>query len=373
MFVDRVEVVVSSGKGGAGCVSFHTEKFVTKGGPDGGDGGRGGAVWIEVDKNSDTLSHLRGKKRIKAQDGRPGEGRKRYGRSGKDVTIKVPLGTQIREKESGKLLFDMTEKSQRVKLLEGGKGGLGNLRFKSSTNQRPTYAQPGMPGSTIEVIFEMKLIADVGVVGFPNVGKSTLISTISNAKPEIANYEFTTLTPKLGVVDVGEYESFVIADIPGIIEGASRGKGLGIEFLRHIERTESILLMIDLSNYRDTLYQLKILREELANYSDKLKNRVYAIALTKVDAIDLDSANLKIAEILKFFDIDVNSKIEKFGVNSNYLGYHFDFDYESVQRELPKDKPFFIMALSSVTNLNVQAIKYALFDMIGRLRSTPKK
>ena len=224
MFVDSVELTVGSGKGGAGCVSFWTEKFVIKGGPDGGDGGRGGAIFFKVDNNTDTLSALRGKRVIKAENGRPGEGRKCYGRKGKDTTIIVPPGTQIVDGESGEVLLDLLEEGEKIKFLDGGKGGLGNMHFKGPTNQRPTYAQPGLPGEMRDIRLEMKLIADVGLVGYPNVGKSTLISTLSNARPEVANYEFTTLTPKLGVVALNDYSSFMMADIPGIIEGASDGR-----------------------------------------------------------------------------------------------------------------------------------------------------
>jgi len=263
MFVDSVELTLSSGKGGAGCVSFWTEKFVIKGGPDGGDGGRGGSIFFIVDNNTDTLSNFRGKRIIKAENGRPGEGRKCYGRKGKDTILTVPPGTQVVDVETGEVLLDLLEEGEKVKFLEGGKGGLGNLHFKSPTNQRPTYAQPGMPGENRLVRLEMKLIADVGLVGYPNVGKSTLISTLSNARPQVANYEFTTLTPKLGVVELNEYSSFMMADIPGIIEGASDGRGLGLEFLKHIERTKTLLIMIDIANYREMNYNTIRLKRNL--------------------------------------------------------------------------------------------------------------
>ena len=264
MFVDNIKIVASSGKGGAGCASFHREKFIIKGGPDGGDGGKGGDVYVLADKNTHTLSHFKGHKHIKAKNGMPGKSRNMTGKSGEDAYIIVPPGTQIFDNETDELLADMVKDGEKVRLLKGGKGGLGNVHFKSATNQRPTYAQPGLPGETKELRLELKLIADVGLVGFPNVGKSTLISMISNASPEIANYEFTTLTPKLGVVALNDYSSFMMADIPGIIEGASDGKGLGLEFLQHIERTKTLLFIIDMANYRETLEQYNILKEELS-------------------------------------------------------------------------------------------------------------
>lgn len=303
MFVDRVKLTLSSGKGGMGAVSFRREKFVIKGGPDGGDGGRGGNVFIEVDNNTHTLAHFKGKTHLKAQNGRPGEGRKKYGKYGEDLIVKVPPGTQIIDEQTGELLLDMCEKSPRTLFLEGGKGGLGNAHFKSSTNQRPSYAQPGLAGESKEVRLELKLIADVGLVGFPNVGKSTLISAISNARPEIANYEFTTLTPKLGVVNLDQYNSFVMADIPGIIEGASDGKGLGLEFLRHIERTEFLLFMIDISNYRSSKEQFESLKIELEKYSDLLAKRTFAIALSKCDTFDEEELQSKLDEFQKNTDV----------------------------------------------------------------------
>lgn len=350
MFVDNVKIKASSGKGGAGCASFHREKFIIKGGPDGGDGGKGGDVYILADKNSHTLSQFKGNKHTKAKNGAPGKSRNMFGKSGEDAYIIVPPGTQIFDNETGELLADMTEDGQKVKLLEGGKGGLGNVHFKSATNQRPTYAQPGLPGITKELRLELKLIADVGLVGFPNVGKSTLISTISNANPEIANYEFTTLTPKLGVVRVGDYDSFVMADIPGIIEKASDGKGLGIEFLRHIERTKILLYMIDLANYRDPITQFKTLQKELKKYSEKLASRKFAIALTKADST--------IPEIVEEF-------FEKLGIiPTNEDKYGIDLSLPNYFGENPE----FIIPISSVTHYNIEPLKWALFDIVKKQR-----
>ncbi|WP_456427792.1 GTPase ObgE [Nitratifractor sp.] len=370
MFVDNVELMLSSGKGGAGCVSFHTEKFVIKGGPDGGDGGRGGSVWFRVDNNTDTLSHLRGKRHIKAENGRPGEGRKRFGRSGKDVEVVVPPGTQVVDAETGEMLLDLTRPGERIKFLEGGKGGLGNVHFKSSTNQRPTYAQPGMPGITKRVRLEMKLIADVGLVGFPNVGKSTLISSLSNARPEIANYEFTTLTPKLGVVSVGEYDSFMMADIPGIIEGASDGRGLGLEFLRHIERTKSLLLMLDATNYRTMRYQYETLKEELRRYSEELASRPFAVAITKIDALDDNAIDEKTEELLEVLGLEANEGMSgRFDADEKLLSYA---DPSESWEEPLAQKPVFVLPFSSVSGRNLDALRFGLGAMVQASRRREK-
>ena len=371
MFVDNVELMLSSGKGGAGCVSFHTEKFVIKGGPDGGDGGRGGSVWFRVDNNTDTLSHLRGKRHIKAENGRPGEGRKRFGRSGKDVEVVVPPGTQVVDAETGEMLLDLTRPGERIKFLEGGKGGLGNVHFKSSTNQRPTYAQPGMPGITKRVRLEMKLIADVGLVGFPNVGKSTLISSLSNARPEIANYEFTTLTPKLGVVSVGEYDSFMMADIPGIIEGASDGRGLGLEFLRHIERTKSLLLMLDATNYRTMRYQYETLKEELRRYSEELASRPFAVAITKIDALDDNAIDEKTEELLEALGLEANEGMSgRFDADEKLLSYA---DPSESWEEPLAQKPVFVLPFSSVSGRNLDALRFGLGAMVQASRRREKE
>ena len=346
MFIDSVKLTVSSGKGGQGAVSFRREKFMPKGGPDGGDGGKGGDVYFIVDKNTHTLSHFKGKKVLKAQNGRPGEGRRKHGKDGKPLVLIVPPGTEVRDANTNELLLDLVDDGQKVLFLEGGKGGKGNWHFKSSTNQRPTYAQPGLPGATREIRLELKLIADVGLVGFPNVGKSTLISVISNAKPQIADYEFTTLTPKLGVVNIDEFRSFVMADIPGIIENAHLGKGLGIEFLKHIERTNAILYMIDLTSYRDSIYQLKTLKKELKEYSKKLSKKNYAIALTKCDSIDIE----KIYEFFKRLNIKPTES--KYKADSNYPSYF--------------DEKTFILPISSISNINLNTLKFALYDLIKR-------
>ena len=361
MFVDSVNLMVSSGKGGAGCVSFWTEKFVIKGGPDGGDGGKGGSVYFTVDNNTDTLSALRGRNHIKAENGRPGEGRKKYGRKGKSVEIVVPPGTQIIDVETDEILFDLVNEGDNVLFLEGGKGGLGNLHFKSSTNQRPTYAQPGLPGITKEIRLEMKLIADVGLVGYPSVGKSTLISSISNAKPKVAEYEFTTLIPNLGVVNVGEYDSFMMADIPGIIEGASDGRGLGLEFLKHIERTKTLLLLVDVANYREMKYQYETLLVELQRYSKELATRKFAVAITKCDTMSVDEVNSRVGEFIEDIGLSSNKTLNRFKANPKYLSYGFVEDFGV---DLPSEEPLFVLPISSVSHLNTDALRYALKNFV---------
>ena len=365
MFVDSVELTISSGKGGAGSISFWTEKFVANGGPDGGDGGRGGSVSFKVDNNTDTLSALRGRRAIKAENGRPGEGRKCYGRKGHDTIITVPPGTQVVDMETGEELFDLVTEGEVVLFLEGGKGGLGNMHFKSSSNQRPTYAQPGLPGITKQIKLEMKLIADVGLVGYPNVGKSTLISTLSNARPEVANYEFTTLTPKLGVVLVGEYDSFMMADIPGIIEGASDGRGLGLEFLKHIERTKTLLLLIDAANYREMKYQYETLLVELQRYSETLATRKHAVAITKIDSLSEDEVNVLTKTFLSDIGLEENGTLNKYKANENYISYGFEKDFGDT---LPDEKPLFVLPISSVAHLNTEALRYALAEFIKNVK-----
>ena len=358
MFVDKVELIISSGKGGAGCSSFHREKFIIRGGPDGGDGGKGGDVYFRVDNNTDTLSGFKGKKTLKADNGKNGMTRKKYGKYGENLYIRVPPGTQVIDIETDEVLLDLMEDGLEIKFLEGGKGGLGNTHFKSSTNQQPTYCQPGLEGIEKKIRLELKLIADVGLVGFPNVGKSTLISTISHAHPEVANYEFTTLTPKLGVVTIGDYNSFVMADIPGIIEGASDGKGLGLQFLKHIERTETLLFMIDLANYRDVVTQYKTLRKELNKYSETLYKRKFAIVLTKADAVSEEEKNEKVEKFIKSLNLEVTESDKYKFKDLKYIQLTDEFS------KLDVEKPLFISTLSAVVGLNIEPVKYALYDLI---------
>lgn len=283
MFVDHAVVLVAAGKGGDGAVSFRHEKYVDKGGPDGGDGGKGGDVIFEADANLNTLVSFRFKQDISAKDGQSGSMRRRHGRSAQDVTIKVPVGTALVRKD-GSILADLTEVGQKVIVAKGGDGGFGNAHFKSSTRQAPRIAEVGERGEAFELRLELKLLADVGLLGFPNAGKSTLLSVVSNARPEIADYAFTTLTPNLGVADIDD-TSLLIADIPGLIEGASEGKGLGDAFLRHVERTSVLLHLID-AYTEDVARAYKTIRAELAAYGTELDGRPEVVALTKTEGMD---------------------------------------------------------------------------------------
>ncbi len=292
MFADRAKIYVRSGKGGDGHVSFRREKYVPNGGPDGGDGGDGGSVIFEVDEGLNTLTDFRHIRKYCAKDGEPGGKKNCRGKNGTDIIIKVPEGTVLKEEESGKIIADMSADKRRVVLLTGGKGGNGNQHYATSTMQAPKYAQPGQPAKELNILMELKCIADVGLVGFPNVGKSTLLSRVTNAKPKIANYHFTTLNPHLGVVDM-EGGGFVIADIPGLIEGASEGIGLGHEFLRHIERTRVIIHMVDVAGTegRDPIADIYTINKELEAYNEEIAARPQVIAANKIDAIYDDGEN----------------------------------------------------------------------------------
>lgn len=287
MFADRAEIFLKSGKGGDGHVSFRREKYVANGGPDGGDGGKGGDVILEVDKGLNTLYDYRHKTKYKAEDGEAGGKSNRHGQNGQDIVLKVPEGTIVKEAESGKVIADMSGDNQRVILLRGGRGGKGNQNFATPTMQVPKYAQPGKPALELKVQLELKVIADVGLIGFPNVGKSTFLSRVTNARPKIANYHFTTLTPNLGVVDLDGGKGFVIADIPGLIEGASEGVGLGHEFLRHIERTRVMIHLVDAASTegRDPIEDVYAINRELAKYNESLAKRPQIIAANKIDVL----------------------------------------------------------------------------------------
>ena len=291
MFIDKAKIVVISGKGGDGHVSFRREKYVPAGGPDGGDGGDGGSVIFEVDEGRNTLADFRHIRKYQAEHGEPGKKRRCTGKSGQDLIIKVPEGTVIREAASGKVIADMSGGRKRYLILKGGKGGNGNMHYATSTMQAPKYAQPGQPSRTLELFLELKVIADVGLVGFPNVGKSTLLSMASNARPRIANYHFTTLTPILGVVDLEDAKGFVMADIPGLIEGAADGAGLGHEFLAHIERTKLLIHVVDAagSEGRDPVEDIKAINRELTAYESEIGNKKQVLAANKCDLLSEDS------------------------------------------------------------------------------------
>ena len=286
MFADRAKIIIKSGRGGDGHVSFRREKYVPNGGPDGGDGGDGGSVIFEIDNGAHTLSEYRHRRKFAATNGDEGGKNRKHGKNGKDIVLKVPPGTVIKEAETGQVIADMSGDNRHVTVLKGGRGGNGNQHYATSTMQAPKYAQPGMDGIELEVQLELKCIADVGLVGFPNAGKSTFISRVTNAKPEIASYPFTTLSPHLGVVELGE-NSFVIADIPGLIEGASEGVGLGHEFLRHIERTRALIHIVDAAGTegRDPVDDIYKINEELTKYGVGLIEKKQIIAANKLDAI----------------------------------------------------------------------------------------
>ena len=287
MFIDKARIFIKSGNGGNGSVSFHREKYVASGGPDGGDGGRGGSVILEADPNLSTLLDFKYKRKYAAKNGGDGRGDNCKGEDAEDLVIKVPVGTIAYDKESGLVLADLSEKGERAVIAKGGKGGFGNKRFATPTRQAPRFSKPGRRGVEREVILELKLIADVGLLGFPNVGKSTLLSASTKARPKIANYHFTTLTPNLGVVDLGDQRSFVMADIPGVIEGASEGVGLGHAFLRHVERTRLLLHVLDVSGIegRDAVEDFHKINEELSKYSEKLIKREQIIVGNKIDLV----------------------------------------------------------------------------------------
>ncbi len=284
-FVDYVKIYAASGKGGKGSSHLHREKFIEKGGPDGGDGGRGGHVILRGNKNLWTLFHLKFLRHVKAGHGGDGGSSRSTGADGEDKYVEVPLGTVVKDTETGEILFEITDHNEERILVKGGKGGLGNWHFRSATNQTPRYSQPGMPIEEIDVILELKVLADVGLVGFPNAGKSTLLSVLTSAKPKIADYPFTTLKPNLGIVSYRDFQSFVIADIPGIIEGAAEGKGLGHYFLRHIERNSTLLFLIP-ADTDDIKKEYEILLDELRRYNPDLLDKDRLVVISKCDLLD---------------------------------------------------------------------------------------
>ena len=323
-FIDYIKIYCKSGDGGSGSVHFRREKYLPKGGPDGGDGGKGGDIIMKGNANLWTLLHLRYTRHLRAENGGSGGGMRSTGSDGKDIIIEVPLGTIAKDFETGKLLNEITEHGQEVVLLKGGRGGLGNDHFKTATNQTPKYAQTGEEGLEAQIILELKLLADVGLVGFPNAGKSTLLSVVSAAKPEIANYPFTTLRPNLGIVSYRDNQSFVMADIPGIIEGASEGKGLGLRFLRHIERNSILLFMVPIDS-DDITAEYNVLLKELQKYNPELLDKSRILAITKSDMLD-------------------------------------DELIEEVKKQLPDELP--VVFISSITGKGIQSLKDAIWKAL---------
>lgn len=330
-FIDYVKIHCKSGKGGAGASHFRREKFVEKGGPDGGDGGRGGHIILRGNKQLWTLLHLKYRKHVIAGDGARGEASQRTGKNGEDIILEAPIGTVVRDFETNEILGEIKEDGEEVIIKRGGRGGLGNENFKTPTNQAPTYAQPGEPHAEGWVVVELKLLADVGLVGFPNAGKSTLLSVVSAAKPEIADYAFTTLTPNLGMVYYRNGLSFVMADIPGIIEGAHLGKGLGDRFLKHIERNACLLFLIDI-NDNDIVQQYRILLNELKAFNPELLHKDRFLAITKADTVD--------KETLKLIEKDLKAKLK----GKEKIDYLF---------------------ISSATNFNIDALKDVLWNKLN--------
>lgn len=337
MFIDRVKIRLQGGHGGNGVTAFRREKFVPRGGPSGGEGGRGGDVWIVADSSLNTLLHLRYNPEHIAGRGMHGEGSNRSGRAGEDVFVRVPVGTQIFEVSTGQLLQDLAVDGASWLAARGGRGGFGNAHFATSTNRAPRYHQDGSAGEELELQLELKLLADVGLVGFPNAGKSTFISTVSAAKPKIADYPFTTLEPHLGVVDLGDYRTFVVADIPGLIEGAHKGAGLGDRFLRHIERTSLLLHLVDVSSYsgRDSVDDYRTVNRELAAYNPALAARPQIVVATKIDALQEPER------------------------------------LESLKREAASDGKMFY-AISSVTNTGVRELVNAVALTLDELKQSSK-
>ena len=338
MFTDYTKIIIKAGDGGNGAISFRREKYVAAGGPDGGDGGRGGNVYFKVDKDKNTLIDFRYNKKYKAQNGENGSGAKCNGKYGESIYIGVPIGTVIKDAETGKIVADLSEPEQVELVLKGGQGGKGNTHFATATRQAPRFAQDGEKGEEKEVILELKLLADVGLLGFPNVGKSTFLSTVTDAKPKIANYEFTTLEPNLGVVKSKNGESFVIADIPGIIEGASEGVGLGLKFLRHIERTRLLLHLIDVSGAsgRDPIEDFNTINKELEQYSEKLAKRKQIIVASRADIIQDEELYNRLKDLAK----EKNMEIFKISsVTGEGVKELLDFVTETL-KTLPKENIF---------------------------------
>ena len=334
-FIDEAQITVHSGNGGNGCVSFRREKFVPRGGPNGGDGGKGGDVIFVTDPNLSSLLDFRYKKIYKAKNGEDGRAKNQHGKKGEDLTIPVPMGTIIRNSNTNEIISDLKEIDQRIVIAKGGMGGKGNARFVSSTNQAPRYAEPGKEGEALDLTLELKLLADIGIIGFPNAGKSTLISKISAAKPKIADYPFTTLVPNLGVVSYDDGKTFVIADIPGIIEGAHKGTGLGIKFLKHVERTKILLHILDISptTNRDPVEDYKIMNKELKAFSSELAKKRQILAINKTDLTDADIAVEKIKNHFKNKKIEVYEISAATGKGLDELIYKLAKEVENIENK----------------------------------------
>ena len=338
MFADIATIYIRSGNGGDGHVGFHREKFIAAGGPNGGDGGKGGDVIFEVDEGLNTLNDYRYKRKFKAQNGEPGGNNRCAGKDGEDIVLKVPEGTVIKEAETGKVITDLSHENRRYTILRGGRGGKGNQHYATPTMQVPKYAQPGQEGRELNVILELKVIADVGLVGFPNVGKSSFLSRVSNAKPKIANYHFTTLNPNLGVVNLPDTDGFVIADIPGLIEGASEGVGLGHEFLKHVERCRLIIHMVDGASVegRDPVEDIQKINEELARYSTKLAEKPQIIAVNKMDLFTEEEQEIAVSLVM-----------------------------DSVPPETP------VFPISVATGMGIKDVLYKAYQMLTELKEEP--
>ena len=335
-FIDYVKIYCRSGKGGAGCMHLHRAKYVPKGGPDGGDGGKGGSIILQGNRNIWTLLHLKYQKHIIATDGGRGGQSRSFGKDGEDKIIEVPCGTVIYDGETGEFICEVKEHNERVVLLKGGRGGLGNWHFRTATNQAPRYAQPGEPALERTVIMQLKVLADVGLVGFPNAGKSTLLSVVSAAKPEIADYPFTTLTPQLGIVSYRDGRSFCMADIPGIIEGASEGKGLGLRFLRHIERNAVLLFLVPAAS-EDIQAEYNILLNELEQYNPELLSKARILAISKMDVPRIDQEGNELPPIT---EADLSALSEQLGIP--------------------------VVAISSLTGLGVDSLKDVLWEELNK-------
>lgn len=336
MFVDYAKIIIESGKGGDGAATFRREKYVAAGGPDGGDGGKGGDIYFEVDPDTNTLVDFRFTKKFKAKSGENGSGNRCFGKSGDDLTVKVPKGTIVKDAETGKVIVDMSEDGQRELILKGGRGGKGNVHFATSTRQAPHFAIDGEKGKVKEIILELKLLADVGLIGFPNVGKSTILSRVTAATPKIADYHFTTIDPNLGVVKTEHGDSFVLADIPGIIEGASEGVGLGIRFLRHVERTRLLLHVIDVAGTegRNPVDDFNKINEELKKYSEKLASRKQIIVANKADSMQDENNYETLEKIAKEQNLEIFKISAVTGEGLNELFNHV----AEVIKTLPKEE-----------------------------------